>query len=83
MEEPTNNTDNNTTYQNNDTSKQETQTNIANKDKKKKITKYNIDRLPETGITDNIELIYIFEIIILGFALLLLSFKPVRKSHKK
>ena len=83
VEKPTNNTDNNTTSQNNDTSKQESQTNTANKDKKKKITKYNIDRLPETGITDNIELIYIFEIITLGFALLLLSFKPVRKPHKK
>lgn len=83
VEKPTNNTDNNMTSQNNDTSKQESQTNATNKDKKKKVTKYNIDRLPETGITDNIELIYIFEIIILGFALLLLSFKPVRKSHKK
>lgn len=83
VEKPTNNTDNNTTSQNNDTSKQESQTNTANKNKKKKITKYNIDRLPETGITDNIELIYIFEIITLGFALLLLSFKPVRKTHKK
>lgn len=83
VENPINNTDKNMTSQNNDTSKQESQTNAANKDKKKKVTKYNIDRLPETGITDNIELIYIFEIVILGFALLLLSFKPVRKSHKK
>lgn len=79
VEKPTNNT----TSQNNDTSRQKSQTNTTHKDKKKKITKYNIDRLPETGITDNIELIYIFEIVILGFALLLLSFKPVRKSHKK
>lgn len=83
VEEPTNNIDNNTTYQNNDTSKQESKTIATDKNTEKKVTKYNIDRLPETGITDNIELIYIFEIVILGFALLLLSFKPVRKSHKK
>ena len=83
VEKPTNNTDKNTTSQNNDTSKQESKTIATDKNTEKKVTKYNIDRLPETGITDNIELIYIFEIIILGFALLLLSFKPVRKSHKK
>lgn len=54
------------------------------KNEEKKVTKYNIDRLPETGIAEDIELIYIFEIIILGFALLMLSFRPIKKSrHRK
>lgn len=82
-EEPTYNTDSNMTSESKGTSKQESKTVAKDNNTEKKVTKYNIDRLPETGITDNIELIYIFEIVILGFALLLLSFKPVRKSNKK